>query len=327
MDEGYRFVNLPANVYRIPRPHAQHGRKDRDLFSGRLEITFAAEQPVHIGSGFKALIDDKVVRCGVLVNGNPGVPGSSMKGTLRGRFEAITRSCAGQAPKDGQIRSSTGINKAQFTEDVKSHPAFRKCDAQRMCATCALFGRMSLRSRIMVLDFEADQVFGTEGMLEQFSPNAHHLCKTREIVTQDGEEKFRVSGLRGRKFGMHLGPIPDNQKRKWQRVQTIPKGALIRGAVLLANVRPEELGGLLVALGRYPESVLKIGAGKGNARENAAEHDASFGRIKLVELGWTNRAGKPMVQEERALYNAFAKSPDRWGDGERDLVAIHQGAC
>ncbi|MBK9265649.1 MAG: hypothetical protein IPM54_38400 [Polyangiaceae bacterium] len=325
MNEGYRFVKLPAKVHRVEREYARHDRRVPDSISVRLDLTYEAEQPVHIGSGFKGLDGNVVVRCGAMVRGVPGVPGSSMKGVLRSRYEAITRSCTGHTLKNSRsLRSSTGITKGFFTKDVLSHDAFVPCTRELMCAACALFGLMSKRSRITVLDFEGDKAFVLEAMLEQFSPNDHHLGRC-EIEDDGREKKFKISELRGRKFGMGHGPIPE--KKQWQLVETIPKGTLLRGSVLLRNILREELGGLLVALGRHPASALKIGSGKGNLRKNAADFDASFGRIKLVELTWRDHAGKPLTEDARAAYEAFTKSADRWAEGENQLVALHQGAC
>lgn len=328
MSDGYFFVPLPERARRTERPQAVHDRRVEGALSGTIEVVLRAEQPVHVGSGFKALCDDgAVVRRGAEVRGRPGVPGSSLKGVIRSRYEAITLSCAGQAPnspKRGSVksRSREDVKNTSFTSSIRNADVFRNCDDRFFCSACALFGRMSRRSRVTVTDFATEDglSFSIKEMPEQFSPKAHHLGTFTIEETRPGEKEFRVNTLKGRKFGAGEGPVADGAC--WQRVEAIPAGALLRGQLRISNVLPEELGGLLVALGRCPKSALKIGAGKGHGFGRVAVHGLSF---RLQDHARAVIAADET--EETVWKSAFEGCLDRWASGEEALVRIHGGNC
>lgn len=319
MSDGYDFVGLPETVRRVPRPAAVHDRRVDGAISGTLDVTFCTEQPVHVGSGFKALREDVVVRGAATVRGAPGVPGSSIKGVIRSRYEAITLSCAGPAPKAARVRSSTyrHIERASFANDVREMNVFSECHKDKLCAACALFGRMSQRSRVAVADFTAEGGFSLDSMPAQFGPNAHHLGDFKVVDGGRGNQMFKVYNLKGRKFGAGRGPVAD--KPCLQPLEVIPAGTLLHGQIRVSNILPDELGGLLAALGRAPVSALKIGGGKGQG----------FGRIALRQIDFhlRNHASSPIAADETAWRRAFQACPDRWERGEQDLVRIHQGKC
>lgn len=316
MSDGYLFVSLPDQVRRVRREAAVHDRRVAGTLSGTLDLTFRTEQPVHVGSGFKVLDGEAVVRGAAKVRGGPGVPGSSLKGVLRSRVEAITSSCAGPPPRPGKVRSQTygDVKYASFTNGVNRKDTFRTCEGEILCAACSLFGRMSQRSRVAVADFTAGETFIIESMPEQFGPNAHHLGDFR-IVEKGRDRSFEVFNLKGRKFAGGLGPVAPNAR--WQRVEAIPAGTLLLGSIRVLNLLPAELGCLLVALGKLPASTLKIGAGKGHG----------FGRISLqgLALRLRDHLRAQVAPDEIAWRAAFELSPDRWAPGEDELVRIHQG--
>lgn len=331
MSEGYRFVPLPDRVQRAERPQAVHDRRVEGALSGTIQVVLQAQQPVHVGSGFKGLrvvnnkddnqVVSKVVRRAAEVRGRPGIPGSSLRGVIRSRYEAITFSCAGPAPKAGKVRSQSypGVEHASFTRQVRDMEVFRTCGARALCSACALFGLLSRRSRVTVADFAVEEGLGfaIDKMPEQFSPNAHHLGAFDIIESNSGKEEFQVSSLKGRKFAAGLGPIADNARR--QQVEVIPAGARLRGELRVSNVLPEELGGLLVALGELPKSALKIGAGKGHG----------FGRMVVEEPVFRlhDHARAEVSTDETMWRNAFLSCPDRWGSGEEALLRIHGKGC
>lgn len=323
MNDGYLFVPFPKEVHRSSRSHAVLSQRIVNTYSGTVDVTFVARQPVHVGSGFKSLCPDgTIVRRGMDIQGGPGVPGASLKGALRSRYEAITKSCALQAPPNkGTIRSSTGFEHAYLTDKALDEAVFRSCKAKdgAMCAACALFGRMSQRSRMTVMDLAAEGNFVGDEMRQQFSPNLHHLGKTRP-TTRDGKAQFEVYELHGRKFA--VGEGPNQEEPVWERVEAIAADSILRGSLRLLNVCQAELGGLLAALGKKPASFLKIGGGKGQ----------KFGRIELLDLTWKlqDHTRKPIEVDVGRLdewRNAFRESNDYWEEGEKALVAIHHGAC
>jgi CRISPR/Cas system CSM-associated protein Csm3 (group 7 of RAMP superfamily) len=325
-EEGYEFAPLPERVHRAARPQAVHDRRIEGALSGVIEVVLRAEQPVHVGSGFKRLREDgKVVRRAAEVRGRPGIPGSSLKGVIRSRYEAITYSCAGPAPKGGKVRSQSypDVKRASFQNQVRSLDVFdTRCDDVRSCAACALFGRMSQRSRVAVVDFAAEGglEFSIDKMPEQFGPNAHHLGAFHLGKSNAGDNEFQIYSLRGRKFAAGQGPVATNARP--QQIEVIPGGTRLRGQLRVSNVLPEELGGLLAALGELPSSALKVGAGKGQG----------FGRMVVEKL--SSRLQDHMRAEtfdaqiaNTSWREAFMKCPDRWERGEQALISIHDRGC
>ncbi|HEX7843723.1 MAG TPA: RAMP superfamily CRISPR-associated protein [Kofleriaceae bacterium] len=313
-DPGYGFVGLPPDVRCIAREEARWDRRVRGTLAGRIDIELTAEQPIHVGSGSKEAQQRSVVSRGARVRGAPGIPGSSLKGVLRARYEAITRSCAPLAPRAGtyDIRSSTGIEGARLLPSALRVAALEaNCTRERPCPACALFGRMSLRSRITLTDLACVGGAKLEIALmpERFGPNLHHVGPPRKDPTG---HVFEVRSLHGRKFGLGRGPAADNR----QRVEVIPAGAVLAGQIRVFNATPAELGGLLAALGCDPASALKLGGGKahgfGRAHCRVHCHLAGDSAAPLDPAEWRQR---------------FVDSPDRWPDGERQLVALHGGEC
>lgn len=345
MSEGYEFVPLPREVARDERPEAAWHQRREGTLSGALRVTLRAEQPVHVGSGQKRLHEGKVVRAGARIQGRPGIPGSSLKGVLRSRYEAITKSCV-QAPpaRQHKVRSRTheGITRAELTAQAQGEAAFGACTDRLRCPACALFGRMSLRSRVTVHDLACmtDATFQIAPIDPPFGPNLHHVGEyTIADARHPGQARqFQVHRLYGRKFAIGTGPagdrpqraLPDHERRSTGRtrdhaqqpqqwIEVIPAGTTITGELRLYNVLPAELGGLLAALGRAPESALKIGAGKGRG----------FGRLRLAAIHYALRdhAGRSIEADEPQWRHCFVHSSDYWAPGEIELVRIHQGGC
>lgn len=328
MSDGYLFVPLPDHVNRRHRPEAVFHRQVDEALSGVATIEFVCEQPVHIGSGFKRMVGPRVVRSAVRILDGLGLPGSSVKGMLRSRYEAITYSCT-DAPKDKvwDVRSSTGLKKARFRTGTLALDALKACSFREsnMCPACALFGRMSQRSRVTVTDFytPVQGEFALFDLPEQFGPNIHHVGKAKIIGDEHSRDRsssqlFEVSELKGRKFAMGQGRRVENAKP--QPVEVIPAGTILQGQIRFMNVTPMELGGMLAAIGNTPASKLKIGAGK----------CYGLGRMSLRSMTFALRNQTSITQgeQEQAWRAAFeAAESDRFSVGEETLVRIHQGAC
>jgi hypothetical protein len=312
-DPGYGFVPLPPDVRRVARDAATWDRRVRGTLTGRIDLELLAQQPVHVGSGSKQARQHIVVLRHARILGGPGIPGSSLRGALRARYEAITRSCAPLAPKAGprDIRSSTGIKRAYLLSAALTSAALTtNCTKTCACPACALFGRMSLRSRITVTDFACPSGTRPEiaRMPERFDPNLHHVGPASRNPTGDA---FEVRGLHGRKFGGGRGPASDNQ----QHIEVIPAGAVLTGQLRLFNVTPAELGGVLAALGCDPPSAIKLGGGKAHG----------FGRVQCRARCHVVAYDAPL--DPAAWREHFVTSPDHWAGGEKHLVAFHRGDC
>lgn len=324
---GYDFVPLPSAVRRVGRDHVRHDRRVDDALFGRIELTYRCDQPVHVGSGFKTLADGRVVRAMVRSGDALVVPGSSMKGALRARFEAITKSCVPQGlpgwrgtqtKKRGLSRTHHGVTRAVLEPPASNHDVFRTaCSDRAMCLACALFGfqqgRKGYRGRITVTDFAPVQGAAAAALTEmpsQWEPRLHHCAEPRDVRRHN--DTFHITGLRGRKF--HRGRSADPEGAR-QLVELLPAGTLIRGEIRLFNVLPEELGGILAAAGFEPGSLVKVGAGKG----------LGFGRLVPHAIEWKLRdAHRRDVTPAPPRYReAFVACADRHPEGEEALVAMH----
>lgn len=317
---GYGFTPLPPKPRVVERPQARFDRRVPGMVFGRLELSYKLDQPVHIGAGRKLVVNGGVVRATVRSRNTAVVPGSSWKGAVRARFEAITYSCAQQPPRrQKKIVSQTfpGYS-AELDRNTQRHAVFKQCrtragvTAPSVCPACALFGLMNRRARVTFADLVADQATVLESIAQQYSPRLHHVG---EIRVDRRNQRLTVHSLHGRKFHGHRGPEPVG---KLMQIEVIPAGASISGSVRLHNVDPAELGGLLVALGfSSAPSFVKIGAGK----------NLGFGRVRPTRIGGELKIGRDgeleaIIERSEA---AFYKSADRWEDGEEKLREIHKG--
>lgn len=325
---GYGFVPLSSEVRRVARPHAALDRRAPGTWSGQIELVLTTEQPVHVGAGAKALEGGAIVRKAAVVHGGPGLPGSTLKGVLRSRFEAITRSCALGRPRSPakvlsqsypDIKRARIAARLQQSSEIESMFADRCRPGGAMCPACALFGCMGMRGRVSVCDFliEEGRAFVIHEMPAQFAPRLHHVGRAQPVTDpkEPGGKILEVTSLHGRKFASGRGPVAP--RAGLQKVETIPGGSIVRGVLRVWCLTPDELGGLLSAMGRLPESALKIGAGKGHG----------FGRARVtgVQLRLKQSAGTVGTGDEAGWRKAFDISPDRFAAGEAALVALHQG--
>lgn len=324
---GYDFVRLPDRVNRVDRgDHNRFDRRLEGLLFGAVTLTYTADRPVHVGSGYKAVHGKDVVRTAARSGETLVVPGSSMKGALRGRFEALTCSCTLFGPPLGGkqrrvvSQSFPHVKEAELAYTAQGHDAFKTrregCSAGRLCPACALFGyqsgQHSARGRLSVGDFASDRGAETERIAPQFSPRLHHLG---DFEVRGG--RFNVSSVHGRKFYVGRGPEAPGKK---QVVEVIPAGATLIGRLTLFNVQPAELAAVLSAAGFQPGMLFKVGAGKG----------LGFGRLHPTNVDWNLRDHRraPIQPDPAAWRAALEGSADYHAAGEQKLVQIHtRGDC
>lgn len=327
---GYAFVPFADQgpmVRRVRRENARHDRRLPGMWFGTLKVELVCEQAVHVGSGFKTEVEGKVLRRTARAGNALLVPGSSFKGVLRARFEAITRSCAGDLPSERDeviSRSHREVKRGYFTHEVKRMAVFADACGREdlVCPTCALFGFQTdhgaRRGRISVTDLMTAEGVApvTERMPSQFGPRIHHLGEFR--IDDDGREPaFEVGPLHGRKF--YIGPSPTTDAVGYERVEAIPRGVSLQGDIRILNLDDAEMGALLAALGVAPASWIKLGCGKGHG----------FGRVRVGRMDHVlsddRRRTRAAVPE--TWTRAFEASVDRWEAGMRRFLEIHQEAC
>jgi len=321
VSRGYEFVPLPDRIERRRREEACLDRRVTGTVSGRIELVYRTEQSVHVGAGYKKQTDQGIARAGVCVLERPGVPGASLKGAIRSRYEAITCSCVPLYRSSSPVRSQSHpeIKFAEFSRDVKEHKALIDCGKggreALLCPACALFGRMSHRSRVTVTDFRTPvgTGFTLESMRQQFGPNLHHVGQARIV----SGAKFEITSLLGRKFAVGLQDPPPQER--FQLVECMPAATELRGELRLFNLTHVELGALMVAIGASPASAMRLGGGKG----------IGFGRVRLRQVipdlrDERRRSVEPRLEDWRS---AFLASADCWHVGEQALLKMYQGGA
>lgn len=316
--KGYGFVPVAEKVHRVPRPHAVFHLCPKDTVSVVFSVTYKAVQPICIGTGCWTIHGQTAVRMAARSGNRPVIPGSSMKGVLRARYEAITKSCCNgeKAPRNQTLSRTLPSrtypdHRVTFGDAVSNHEVFSRCRPQsRMCAGCALFGVMSLRGRVAVHDLLAAENVGFEArkIPIRFSPRPHHLGRC--TVDRDAQQ-LNVEELYGRKF--HLGGLSKAEGGE-ESAEVIPSGALLTGRIVCTNVTSAEFGGLMSAMGWSPASEVKIGSAKAY----------QFGQISLASVRVEFRGDVPDSFLEQARV-AFVGSADYHKVGEEQLIKLHGG--
>lgn len=270
----YRFVPLADSVRRLPRkmrPNMTVDRRVPGYLSGSVSVLFECSSPVHVGSGTKRLDGASIIRETVRSAGRLTVPGSTLKGAIRSRFESISRSCCLFQPPGSRFparlrsRSEPNIREGRLHPTVLNEPVLTRCGERAgICPACALFGFQDRgsgqRGRIAVEDFLAslDAEAETLNLPEQFAPNLHHLGEAR-VVTEGHRRVFEVRSLHGRKFATGDAPLEGASLP----VEVIPRSTRLSGRIHFSNLSPVELGGLIIAASLDAGSYLRVGAAKG----------------------------------------------------------------
>jgi CRISPR/Cas system CSM-associated protein Csm3 (group 7 of RAMP superfamily) len=238
----YTAVPLVAGLGLRIDPGAQRGHDQYapGLLVGWLGGTCEALSPVHVGSGAiertARVAPDLAAETPLLLPlvraaGVPVLPGPTLKGAVRAVVEAITPSClaVGGRPTSAQAA------------------ALRACVRRaELCVACRLFGMagaagQGYQGRVRFAD--APLVEGQPTVA--YAPPLH-------------APRPRGGAPAGRKFYRHGNPAHGTVP-----LEVCPAGARFRWRLDFANLRPDELGLLLVALGQgEPPLWLKLGGYK-----------------------------------------------------------------
>jgi len=294
-EHPYDFVSLP------PRPArgdaVGHHRYAPGRLTGTLRLVYVTVTPLHVGSG----VFETARECGLgerstpvrgiaRRQGRPVLPGSGWKGTVRTRYEAITRSrlClvdagsrepAFKVPE--ALRSVRGSHKVvvedpRVTRELSAMGTIRTADdLGKLSPADALFGCMGYRARVHPSDGEIEVASPASAPLDVApleSPVMHRLAQPG-AMTSDGRGTLRIARIEGRKF-YYDGPIVHSRQDdratggRYELIDHVPPGATITVAVRFESLTRAELGALLVGAG--------YGAHAGVVR---------FGGFKPVGLG------------------------------------------
>ena len=219
----YFFVDYPKR-----QPYAAD--KNEKFYSGFLALRIKCVKDIHIGSGYRDFEKTNVlVQQVIRMNGVPVIPGSSLKGVVRGIASAISASCN---PERKCLNPKTD----KFGNFQTDH-----------CIVCDIFGMMGLASKIVFSDFIPEKEIKTtvKTMNVQFPPN-------------------KTGGEKGNKGYMFYQTV-DNQYNGAQTTEAelVPAGSCFTGKVFFNKLTEEELCLLCYSLSlnnRQGEGInLKIG--------------------------------------------------------------------
>lgn len=144
-------------------------------YSGQLELDIETVSPIHIGTGNAEVDNSGIYWTFPRVRNLPVIPGSSLKGTVRGIFEALSPSCS-----------------HYHTKEDKCNPK-----GEYFCPACRVFGTMGYQSRVLF----GDAFF--RGSVSQF----------REIINIEERWSPQRSYPGYRKFYFHYSSIKEGNER------------------------------------------------------------------------------------------------------------------
>lgn len=174
--------------------------------------------------------------------GRPFVPGSSFKGVLRSRVEAMLRSLApvGQEKRwacNPLEEAERCITPQDIADKKKQLRGQKKADADQLlttwveagtCVACQLFGSPWLASHVQVRDWLVDETF----WLGQF--------QERDGVAIDRDTETA-------------------SEKKLYSYEVVPAGTVFDGVIIVENAEPWQLGLLMAGLNEFERGTLALG--------------------------------------------------------------------
>jgi hypothetical protein len=301
LEHPYDFVSLPDRPAKGAA--VDHGSYPDDRWSGVLSLVYRTESPLHVGSGVFEMQEEcglgqgrSPVRGILRSRGKPVLPGSSWKGAVRARFEAITNSTLALAMTSSKeprvkvpevLRQGTGKHTFQISDprvqSLQFPPTVKEpSEIADLSPADALFGCLGYRGRVLPMDGEIEGPKATEPLAVAAldSPQMHRLAPPGDLEHAGGS-KYRLARVEGRKFYydgdvVHYRAIRSRggERQVFETIDHIPEGCKITIEVRLVAVTQEELGALLVSAG--------YGEGVGVVRFGGYK-PAGLGRVRLED--------------------------------------------
>ncbi len=324
-EHPYDFVSLPERP--ASGQAVSHERYAADRWSGTVELVYRTLSPLHVGSGVFETAEDcglqggsKPVRGVVRQGGRPVLPGSSWKGAVRARFEAITRSRLALRPKGGsepafkvpEALKRPGDPSRNYSVDLKDPclnrlgPArIKKGDLSQLSPADALFGAMGYRGRIRPGEGVIDGPSALRPLIVAplDSPVTHRIAKPGKIENVGGN-RLAIHEVEGRKF-YYDGDVVHERRTEMrgnvrvssEDIDHVPEGATITVEVHLDSVSGDELGALLIAAGHGTEvGVVRFGGYKSVGLGKVVLEKATSRLHRGADLSRWRRA-EPMAVE------------------------------
>jgi CRISPR/Cas system CSM-associated protein Csm3 (group 7 of RAMP superfamily) len=278
----YGFVGIDALKDRDREHPAGHAEYKPGTVSGTLRGEILARTPLHVASGTLEVTDipeAPLVKAHVRSGGRPVIPGSSFKGAIRSIVEAISPSCV----------RITRARRNQLPRNVQG------CwDKQDLCVACRMFGSLGYQGQVRF----SDAVL-REGMSTRWTemPALYAPRSRANLYFEQGQVK-------GRKFYMHGQPATGDTP-----VEVCPPGALLEFTVQFENLRPAELGLLLIALGQgEPKLYPKLGGGKPACYGSIEVQVTELEVFEEIEAAYADYDARAVTQDWQPYLKAAGES-------------------
>ncbi len=257
--------------------------QNRTIITGVIE----AIDPIHIGAASKESLNPVDLDMHVLKDaaGNPVIPGSSLKGVVRSRFEAILRTlgksvrvCDIFNEYDESCTSKKVINDVR-KDKKKSDEEKAECLYEKSCTVCKLFGGRAIAGK---LRFKDCNYIG-----EKFVP------ERRDGVGIDRD----------------TGAAKDRAKYDFE---IIPKGSRFDFTLIAENLDKEQMP--------YLDFILDMLQGNGITEGDyisiGGKTTRGLGRIRLVITGRDDITAEKMRDHIRARLEGYktAKQDEKTGE-------------
>jgi CRISPR/Cas system CSM-associated protein Csm3 (group 7 of RAMP superfamily) len=331
-EHPYDFVALPDRVEKLdPRWINRRCFSATGLW-GDLTLRLTASQPIVIGNGVVGRVDGKPARLmATNAAGHPVVPGSSLKGSIRANYEAITRSCVwngrttyferpDKLPK--ALGGGSGGRDVPVRIDNPPVALRQGCtthgDAPRLCPACGLFGALGYKGRLGFEDGVVVEVPDPHDALALFErvPAMSSGQPHRIGWAEADRGQVLIKQLWGRRVALNKRqPRRGETEEPIERVQALQPGTELETRISLVDVQPEEVGGLLIAVGIGHETeILRLGGCK----------SVGFGLVRATvrELRLRPPRGGASRKEAEAWIGAFRGWQGFWPAGLAELTSI-----
>lgn len=299
----------------FPKPeiltHARIYNEKAKLFSGYAKFNITAIDHIHVGSGLFELSEDAGFTEGYVLlgiakrNGDPIIPGSSLKGASRAIYEAVTKSCVAKFNPRVKEKVSSQRTKSQIPQVIvaellrcglkggkvdvrldRNEPSGaqscgnikEKRNLLNICPACALYGGMGFMGRIHFSDAHIIKLASKRPdekiSVESLSSPQMHRVGSVEVVRGNRSPFILIKNVHGRKFYYHSREIKSGS----EPIDYIPKGSTLEFRLDFENVTKEELGGIFLSLGMDGSFNFSLGGKK----------TSGFGRVNIIseEIGY-----------------------------------------
>ncbi|MEC4805546.1 MAG: RAMP superfamily CRISPR-associated protein [Jaaginema sp. PMC 1079.18] len=273
----YDFVSFPEKPPTLKAP-AGHHKYDDSKLHGTIYLELTVETAVHVSTGTVMMGSDvgqnriPLIKTMMQSGERLTIPGSSLKGSIRSTYEAITGSCLCKVKTKGKQKKKQSKGKVDYSLNIPQGykeciPKKEEIESRRvnLCPACKIFGAMNFQGLVNFMDAIVNSSETKIGFMPSlYEPSRE--CKEYYVARnpQYSNNNSKLNGtVVGRKFFYHAKKAVSGGDRGIP-VQQANAQYTFSTQLHFKNLTQAELGTLFVALGqdkKYPFA-LKVGAGK-----------------------------------------------------------------